>query len=207
MACSRYLSLNPRRPGALATAGVYEGITGLLEVCESESTKAEAAGAPATARVSEGIIGLLEVTESGSPSLPNSLHSSGSFLGSSTSACARVSRAACAFASARVCLVASSSAEFAAVAHAHTSILHGARNSWSDMGRVKGPTGKEFQRWGFRSGRRFASCLRGGGRGKFSAGRRCTGAGCRFTSREATRHRYQDKQGKCGHTFPPPGGS
>ena len=28
---------------------------------------------------------------------------------------------------------------------------------------------------GFRSGRRFASCLRGGGRGKFSVRRRCTG--------------------------------
>ena len=32
-------------------------------------------------------------------------------------------------------------------------------------------------------------------------------AGCRFTSQEATRHRYQAGQGKCGHTFPPPGGS
>ena len=61
--------------------------------------------------MSEGIIGLLEVTESDSPSLPNSLHSSNSCLGSSTSACARVSRAACAVASVRVCPVASSSAE------------------------------------------------------------------------------------------------
>ena len=66
---------------------------------------------------------------------------------------------------------------------------------------------EEGQRWGFRSGRRFAPCLRGGGRGKFSAGWLGTGAGCRFTSREATRHWYQAKQGKCGHTFPPPGGS
>ena len=32
-------------------------------------------------------------------------------------------------------------------------------------------------------------------------------AGCRFTSQEATRHRYQVSQGWCGHTFPPPGGS
>ena len=46
-----------------------------------------------------------------------------------------------------------------------------------------------------------------GGSGKFSAGRPGTGAGCRFTSREATRHWYQDRQEKCGHTFPPPGGS
>ena len=43
------------------------------------------------------------------------------------------------------------------------------------------------QRWGFRSSRRFASCLRGGGRGKFSAGWR----GCRFTSQVATRSWYQ----------------
>ena len=32
--------------------------------------------------------------------------------------------------------------------------------------------GEVFQRWGFRTGRRFASCLRGGDGGKFSAGRR-----------------------------------
>ena len=43
--------------------------------------------------------------------------------------------------------------------------------------------------------------------GQFSAGRRCTGAGCRLTSQEATRHRFQAAKGRCGHTFPPPGGS
>ena len=53
----------------------------------------------------------------------------------------------------------------------------------------------------------LGSSLRGGGRGKFSAGRRCTGAGCRFTSQEATGHRHEAGQGRCGHTFPPPGGS
>ena len=88
-------------------------------------------------------------------------------LGSSTSACARVSRAACAVASARVCPVASPSAEFA-VAHAHASILHGARNSggtgglfpvqrstsycldnsWSDTGRVQGPAGRRSSKGG-----------------------------------------------------------
>ena len=60
----------------------------------------------------------------------------------------------------------------------------------------KVPGEEAEQRRGFRSGRRFASCLRGGGRGKFSAGRRCTGAGCRFTSQEATRHRNQAGQGE-----------
>ena len=39
-------------------------------------------------------------------------------------------------------------------------------NSWSDTGRVQGPTGtRRVKGGGFRSGRRFASCLRGGGRG------------------------------------------
>ena len=42
---------------------------------------------------------------------------------------------------------------------------------------------------------------------KFSAGRRCTGAGCRFTSQVATRSWYQAAKGWCGHSFPPPGGS
>ena len=64
-----------------------------------------------------------------------------------------------------------------------------------------------YQKWEFRTGRRFAPCLRGGGRGKFSAGRRCSGAGCRFTSQEATRHWYQAGQGRSGHTFSPPEGS
>ena len=36
---------------------------------------------------------------------------------------------------------------------------------------------------------------------------RVRGAGCRFHSQEATRHRYQAGQGKCGHALPPPGGS
>ena len=72
----------------------------------------------------------------------------------------------------------------------------------------QGPMGtRRVKGWGFRSGRRFSSCLRGGGRGKFSASRLCTGAGCRFHSQEPTRHRYQACQGRCGHTFPPPGGS
>ena len=110
----------------------------------------------------------------------------------------------------------------AVVAHAHASSMHRARNSggtggllpeqrstsyclkklWSDTVRVQGPTGTRS-----RSDRRFASCRRGGGRGKSSASRRCTGAGCRFHSQEATRRRLLAGQVKCGHTFPPPGGS
>ena len=161
--------------------------------------------AHATASESDRVIGLLEVTDSEFPSLSYSVNSC---LGLSTSACARASRlaGACAGAAARVCSVSSSSA-VSAVAHTHASTLHGAQNSWSDTVRVGSHGHKEGQRWGFQSGRRFASCHRGGGRGKFSASRRCTGAGCRFHSQEATRIRYQACQGRCGHTFPPPGGS
>ena len=48
----------------------------------------------------------------------------------------------------------------------------------SQPGRLKSGSQVEekFQRWGFQTGRRFASCLRGGGRGKFPAGRPVTGS-------------------------------
>ena len=102
------------------------------------------------------------------------------------------------------------------VAHAHASPMHRARNSggtgglllvqrstsyclknsWSDTVRVQGPTGTKRVKGGV-SGP-AEDCLRGGGRGKFSSRRRCTGAGCRFTSQEATRHRNQASQGRCG---------
>ena len=73
------------------------------------------------------------------------------------------------------------------------SVHDASSNPWSDTVRVyRVPQAQGgYRRWGFWSGLRFASCLRGGGRGKFSTGRRCTAAGCRFTSQEATRHRYQ----------------
>ena len=155
--------------------------------------------AHATASESDRAIGLLEVTESEFPSLSYSVNSC---LGLSTSACARASclAGACAGAAARVCSVSSSSA---AVAHAHASTLHGAHNSWSDTARVQGPTGtREGQKVGFPA-EDLLPVSEVGGRGKFSAGAGgCTGAGCRFTSRKATRHRYQACQGRCGHTFP-----
>ena len=35
-----------------------------------------------------------------------------------------------------------------------------AHNSWSDTGRLQGPTGRRCTKgWGFRIGRRFSSCL------------------------------------------------
>ena len=93
-----------------------------------------------TAGESPGGIGLLEVIES---DFSSSSFSVNSCLGLSTSACARASRVASASAGAgaRVCVVSSSSA-VSAVAHAHASTLHDAHNSWSDTGRVQGPTGR-----------------------------------------------------------------
>ena len=82
----------------------------------------------------------------------------------------------------------------------HASILHGARKSWSDTVGVQGPCGKEvFQRWvsGPAEDFRPVSEVEAG------VNFRPTGS----TSQDETRHRYQAGQGKCGHTFPPPGGS
>ena len=112
-------------------------------------------------RVKEPLDCLIEVFESDFPSLPNSSHAHNSFLGSLSSACARRVARCVAAAPARVCLGSSSPAVSVAVAHVHASILHGARNSgctggllhvqrstsyclnnsWSDTGRVQGPTG------------------------------------------------------------------
>ena len=76
-------------------------------------------------------------------------------------------------------------------AQADDSLMHGALNSGVLC--RKGPTGTRRCTKGGVSGP--AEDLRPvsevGGRGKFSAGRRCTGAGCRSTSREATRHWYR----------------
>ena len=136
----------------------------------------------ATADESKGVIGLREVIVSGS-SLPMPIDSSSSSMdlacvvpASAVAPSASASSSSCPLAS---CL--------AGAVHARRTVtsMHAlnAHNSCLNTGRVTGSHGhKEGQRWGFRSGRRFASCLRGGGRGKFSAGRRCTEAGCRFHS-------------------------
>ena len=88
------------------------------------------------------IIGLRERYESDFPSLNSS-------LGSLSSACARRVACSAALASARVCTGFSSLTLSAAVAHTHASTLHGARhNSWSDTGRVKGPTGTRSTKGG-----------------------------------------------------------
>ena len=89
-------------------------------------------------------------------------------------------------------------------AHADDSLKHGVLNSGIYVGRVPQAGGSKVV---FPQAEDLRPVSGGGDRGKFSAGRRCTGAGCRFTSRKATRHRYKAGQRRCGHTFPPPGGS
>ena len=121
-----------------------------------------------------------------------------------------------------------SSAAVGLCMHDDGTLVHGAcSSSWSDgfqqfpeascrrrsppvtsgKGVGSAPRARGVPKVGFRIGRRFAPCLRGGGRGKFSAGWWCTEEGCWSLSRKVTRHRYLEGNGRCGHTFRPPGGS
>ena len=190
---------------ALVTAVESERISGLLEVSEPvadcTAKAAGAAAARATAGESKGIIGSFQLSESDFPSLNSSC------LGSLSSSCARRVACSAATASARVC-PGSSYLAVSAVAHTHASILHGAcYNSWSDTGGAQGPRGRKRVKEGVLVWRKICVLSTGGGRGKFSASRLCTGAGCWSLTRKATRHRCQAVKGRCGHTFPPPGGS
>ena len=105
-------------------------------------------------------------------------------LGSLSSACARRVARSAATAAARVCHGSPSPAVSAAVARVHASTLHDAcSNSWSDTVRVQGPTGTRRVKGrvsGLAEDLRPVSEVETGV--NFSAGRRCTGAGCRFTS-------------------------
>ena len=96
--------------------------------------RVKSTAAHATAGERTGIFGSFHLSESEFPPLNSSR------LGSLSSACAR--RVARSAASARVCPGSSSLAVSAAVARVHASTLHDACfNSWSDTGRVQGPTG------------------------------------------------------------------
>ena len=126
---------------AHVTAVESESLIGLLEVTASDAVcaanAASAAVARPTAGESKGIIGSFLLSESDFPSLNSSS------LGSLSSARARRVARSAATASARVCLSSSFPAVSAAVAHAHTSILHDAcSTSRSDTGGAKGPTGR-----------------------------------------------------------------
>ena len=135
--------------GVLAVARSAPGcdVAGALGVPRVHSRRADTAHA--SAGESEGIIRFLEVSESAFPPLLNSSHAHNSCHRLSTSACARAFcfAGACAGAAARVCPVSSSSA-ISAVVHAHATTLHNAQNSWSDTGRVQGPTGRRCTKGG-----------------------------------------------------------
>ena len=85
----------------------------------------------------------------------------------------------------------------------------GSTNSWSDTVHACGPSGVLCTKDGVSGPAedlRPVSEVESGVNFRPAGGVR-TGAGCRFTSQEATRHWNQASQGRCGHTFPPPGGS
>ena len=176
------------RPGAVvasATAGVVAGVVendtvpALLECAEvraqmrcidsgiGDARRATDAGRPG---VSSGIHDSVTVDSSGASS-----HACVSFLDALLAAPARApvasdaSRTSCTSTVVGLCM------------HDDDTPMHVAHNSCSDTGRVQGPTGRRCSKGGV-SGppEDVRPCLRGGGRGKFSSGRRCTGAGCRF---------------------------
>ena len=93
--------------------------------------------AHATACESEGILGLIQIIES------HSRHNSSWGVG--VVACARDFALP---ASAAASSSALSPASLAVVAHARSSPMHCAHNSWSDTGRVQGPTGKRCTKGG-----------------------------------------------------------
>ena len=109
----------------------------MLEVRESDlCMRSDAAVACATAGDREGIIGYRGFDSS--LCMPtNSLNSSGSF---DVDACARDPALLVALAS--LSSPASAPASLAVVAHARSTPMHVAHNSWSDTGRVQGPTGR-----------------------------------------------------------------
>ena len=145
--------------------------------------------AHATAGESEEIIGL-QVSHS---SFDNSSNSLGCVA---AVACARLP--AVSGVSDRVCPVSSSSAVSAAVAHARSTPMHDAHDSWSDTVRSQGPTGRR--------------CTKGGVSGPAEDLRPVpeVEAGINFQPAGPVRGQVAgslpSKQ-PGGHTFPPPGGS
>ena len=200
---------------AHVTAVEIKSINGLLEGPESdfsknlaESTAAdESAGslgrvkssaAHSTACESTRILGSFQLPESEFPSLNSSR------LGTLSSACARRFACSATASAVRVCPGSSSLAVSTAVARAHASTLHDAcSNSWSDTVRLQGPTRRRGTKGGVSSP---AEDLRPISEVEAGVNFRPAG-GVREQVAEASRHRYQAGQGKCGHTFLPPGGS
>ena len=209
-----------RQPDSSKFVDTEGGDGDLVGFPVSDAGDAAETAAHATAGESEEILGL-HVS-------PSSLHNSSNSRGCVAAvACARLP--AVPGVSARVCPVSSSSAVSAAVAHARFTPMHDAHNSggtggllpvhrstscclgnsWSDTGRVTGPTGRR--------------CTKGGVSGpaedlrpvsEVEAGVNFRLAGEEYGDRLQVHFLggklgtgTRSKQGKCGHTFPPPGGS
>ena len=151
-----------------------------------------------------GIIGLREVIVSGS-SLPMPTNSSDSSWGVDVVACARVS--ALPVVSACSSSFAAAPASSADVAHARSTPMHAAVNSWADRVSSQGPRGRRSSKVGVSGPAEDLLLVSEVEAAVIFVGRRCTGAGCRFISRLATRHWYQARWWWCGDTFYPPGGS
>ena len=138
---------------------------GMVAVCSTRGVLREHGGAESDFSEVRAAVPRAAVSDvfgsSGEPAVPESaahstageseeiigLHVSPSSLDNSSNSCGCVAAVACARlpavpgVSARVCSVSSSSAVSAAVAHARFTPMHDAHNSWSDTGRVTGPTG------------------------------------------------------------------
>ena len=132
------------------------------------AASAEASDRAATAGESQRIIGLRERYESDFPSL----HSSGCV---GVDACSRVP--ALPAASASLSSSAFPPASLAVVAHARSTPMHGAHNSWSDTVRYVVPRAQGWLKVGFPVRPKICALSQRWRRGKFSAGPRCTGAG------------------------------
>ena len=144
---------------------------------------AEASDRAATAGESPRIIGLSERYESDFPSL----NSSGCV---GVDACARAS--ALPAASASLSSSAFPPASLAVVADARSTPMHGAHNSWSDTARVRGPTGTRRVKGGVSGPPEDLRPVSGVEVGvNFRPAGGVRGQVCRFTSQEATKHRYQ----------------
>ena len=152
---------------ATTTTAGERGTHGLLEESESDFSKnlAECAASPgrdrsahATAGESDEIIGSSRLSELEFPSL----NSSGCIA---AVACARLP--AVPGLSATASSSAFPPASLAVVAHARSTPMHVAHNSWSDTVRVQGPTGRRCTKGGVSGpAEDLRPCLRGGGRGK-----------------------------------------
>ena len=181
--------------GAVLEGGSGQGLRSALGVLRELDGGGEPAHATARLSRESSINGLLQVIESQSRV--------NSFMGGAAHARARVSPAVAAPVSAAPALFPLSSLGRALVssgaavadAHATTFTLHGASNSWSDTVRVRGPKSRKRSKGGVSGpAEDLLPVSEGGGRGKFSARRVCTGARLLVTHLEG--NQAQEPEGR-----------